>query len=134
MCVVMMSWSRSRDRIVAAAAAEIYARGVTATTLEHIKAAAWHENIWGAGDYGQVVSTSINTESPHTGLSQPSGAGKSVDARSSLAQMLFHGAVGVVLDYKRFSHRWAQGLPNVAYCKTPAQIHRMLMWLAGDEG
>jgi TetR/AcrR family transcriptional regulator, transcriptional repressor for nem operon len=30
----------TRDRIVAAAAAEIYARGVTATTLEHIKAAA----------------------------------------------------------------------------------------------
>jgi TetR/AcrR family transcriptional regulator, transcriptional repressor for nem operon len=30
----------TRDRIVAAAAAEIFARGVTATTLEHIKAAA----------------------------------------------------------------------------------------------
>src|SRR5690242_16936659 len=30
----------TRDRIVAAAAAEIYARGVTATTLEHIKAKA----------------------------------------------------------------------------------------------
>jgi AcrR family transcriptional regulator len=30
----------TRDRIVVAAAAEIYARGVTATTLEHIKAAA----------------------------------------------------------------------------------------------
>lgn len=30
----------TRGRIVAAAAAEIYARGVTATTLEHIKAAA----------------------------------------------------------------------------------------------
>jgi AcrR family transcriptional regulator len=30
----------TRDRIVSAAAAEIFARGVTATTLEHIKAAA----------------------------------------------------------------------------------------------
>lgn len=104
-----------------------------ATVLEHIKAAQWHELLWGVGTYNGIVSTSINTESPHTGLSQPSGAGKSVDARSSLVQMLHHGAIGVVLDYKRFSHRWAQGLPNVAYCKTPMQIHRMLMWLAGDE-
>lgn len=44
-----------------------------ATVLEHIKAAQWHELLWGVGTYNGVVSTSINTESPHTGLSQPSG-------------------------------------------------------------
>ena len=43
-----------------------------ATVLEHIKAAQWHELLWGVGTYNGVVSTSINTESPHTGLSQPS--------------------------------------------------------------
>ena len=103
------------------------------TVLEHIQAAQWHELIWGLGQRNAVVSTSVDTESPHTGLSQPSGAGKSIDARSSLAQMLHHGALGIVLDVKLFSHRWAAGLPSVAYCKTPAQIHNMLMWLAGDE-
>jgi hypothetical protein len=107
--------------------------GVEATILEHIKAAQWHENIWGVGEYAQLVATSIDTESPHTGLSQPSGAGKSIDGRSSLAQMLHHGAIGVVLDYKKMSQKWAEGLPNVAYCKTPAQIHKMLMWLAGGD-
>ena len=103
------------------------------TVLEHIRANQWHELLWGLGQRDAIVQTSINTESPHTGLSQPSGAGKSIDARSSLAQLLFHGALGIVLDVKLFSHRWAYGLPNVAYCKTPAQIHNMLMWLAGDE-
>ena len=103
------------------------------TVLEHIKANEWHELLWGVGQRDAIVQTSINTESPHTGLSQPSGAGKSIDARSSLAQLLHHGALGIVLDVKLFSHRWAYGLPNVAYCKTPAQIHNMLMWLAGDE-
>ncbi len=110
------------------------------TVLEHIKAAAWHEIAWGVTSYDQMVITSIDTDSPHTGLSMKTGGGKSSTARNLLAQMLYHGAVGVVLDYKLFSHNWVlrnekgdyDPLPNVAYAKTPAQIHRMLLWLEAE--
>ena len=107
------------------------------TILEHIQAAAWHEIIWGVTSHGLLVVTSVDTDSPHTGLSMKSGGGKTATARSMLAQMLFHGAIGVVLDYKMFSHNWVlrnergeyDPLPNCAYAKTPAQIHELLLWL-----
>lgn len=115
--------------------------GTTALTLEqHIRAALWHQIVWGVTSHDQVVITSIDTDSPHTGLSMKSGGGKTVTARSMLAQMLYHGALGVVLDYKLFSHNWVlrnedgeyDPLPNCAYAKTPAQMHAMLVWLEAE--
>jgi hypothetical protein len=115
--------------------------GATALTIEeHIRAAKWHQLVWGVTSHDQVVITSIDTDSPHTGLSMKTGGGKSATARNLMAQMLFHGALGVVLDYKLFSHNWVlrnehgdyDPLPNVAYAKTPAQMHAMLLWLEGE--
>jgi hypothetical protein len=39
----------------------------------------------------------------------------------------------MVLDYKLVSHMWADGLPNVCYARTPAEIHEALLWLGWDE-
>ena len=68
-------------------------------------------------------------EAPFTGLSMGTGKGKSETSGSGLAQMCFHGALGVVLDVKMFSHQWAKGLPNVAYARTAAEVTLMLLWL-----
>ena len=63
----------------------------------------------------------------------PSGDGKSVCAELLAAQMLFHGAVCLILDYKVFSHPWALfTMPNVSYAGTPEQIHLTLLWLKDE--
>jgi hypothetical protein len=49
-----------------------------------------------------------------------------------LAQALGRGAIGVVLDIKRHSHRWCQDLHNVVYCKDVAHIHDTMV-LVGRE-
>ena len=49
------------------------------------------------------------------------------------AQMLFHGAVCLILDYKVFSHPWALfAMPNVSYAGTTEQIHLTLLWLKDE--
>ena len=61
----------------------------------------------GYGIGGEPVIRSLGKAVPHWGLSMPSGDGKSICAELIAAQMLFHGAVVLILDYKVFSHPWA---------------------------
>jgi hypothetical protein len=96
-----------------------------------IEAAQADEAVWGLGRGSVVVKTSLSADSPHYGLSMGSGAGKSIQARGLLAQSLFHGCVGLILDHKLFSHQWAQGLPNVVIAREPEEIHEALLWLGG---
>lgn len=100
--------------------------------LTYIQAAKPDELVWGLGRHAAVVKSSLSGDSPHLGLSMGSGAGKSVTARAILAQMLYHGAIGLILDYKMISHQWAKGLPNVAIVRRPHEIHAALCWLGGD--
>ena len=97
--------------------------------MADINSAKWHECLWGIAARDARVITSVDVDAPMTGLSMGTGKGKSTVARNALAQFLYHGGLGVVLDYKMFSQRWALDLPNVLYAKTPAQIHATLMWL-----
>lgn len=90
------------------------------------------ELLWGLGKRSAVVSSSLSGDSPHVGLSMGSGAGKSVTARALLAQMLYRGCIGLVLDFKMISHQWAAGLPNVVIARRPAEIHEALIWLGGE--
>jgi hypothetical protein len=90
------------------------------------------EVVWGLGKRRAVVKTSLSGDSPHAGLSMGSGAGKSVTARAFLAQMLYRGCVGMILDYKMISHQWAAGLPNVLIYRRPHEIHDVLLWLGGE--
>jgi hypothetical protein len=91
-----------------------------------------HEIVMGLGKKSQVTTISIDNDSPHVGLSMGSGDGKSTVAKNMLAQLLYHGALGLVLDYKLISHMWARGLPNVSYAGTPAEIEEALVWLARE--
>jgi len=108
------------------------ARVSLADALPFLERAKDDEIVWGPGKNKTVVKTSLSGESPHVGLSMGSGAGKSVTARSLLAQMLHHGAIGLVLDFKKISHHWADGLPNVVIVRSPQEIHDALIWL-GEE-
>ncbi len=88
--------------------------------------------IVGLGRDGQPVILSLSGDSAHLGLTMGSGAGKSVTARFFGAQMLYLGAVVLILDPKRISHMWARGLPNVAYARDDEELHEALLWLQGE--
>jgi hypothetical protein len=90
------------------------------------------ELVWGLGKRAAPVTTSLSGDSPHIGLSMGSGAGKSVTARALLAQMLYRGCIGLILDYKMISHQWAAGLPNVVIARRPHEIHAALRWLGRE--
>lgn len=109
-------------------------RVTLADIMPAIEAARADETVWGLGKRSAPVKTSLSADSPHYGLSMGSGAGKSVQARAMLAQSLFHGCVGLILDHKMISHQWAEGLPNVVIARRPAEIHRALLWLGGWPG
>lgn len=98
--------------------------------LDRIKG---HELIWGPGKNNTLITTSLTLDSPHLGLSMGSGAGKSRTARWLLAQMLYRGALCIVLDVKMVSQHWAAwsgALPNVIIARSAAEIHAILIWLA----
>ena len=90
------------------------------------------EIVAGTGKQGRIVTASLRNDSPHFGISMGSGGGKSNLAAFILLQELIRGAVCLVLDAKWISHPWLIGLPNVAYCRTPAQIHEGLCWLSDE--
>lgn len=108
------------------------ARVSFAQILPEIRKAKPHELITGIGHKGSIVRLSVDQETPHLGISMGTGAGKSTMARLWAAQMLYHGALLIVLDYKLISHMWARGLPNVAYAGTPQEIHDMCEWLVEE--
>jgi hypothetical protein len=97
---------------------------------EAIMGCEWHEVIVGYGVRGELIKVSLKKDVPHWGMSMPTGDGKSVAAELFAAQMAFHGAVILILDYKLFSHPWALfKMPNVHYAGRIEQIHLALLWL-----
>jgi hypothetical protein len=109
-----------------------------ADILEYIEAAAEHEIVFGLGRVprgGKKYEPgiiSVDSDSPHIGLSMGSGDGKSVTARGAACQLAHHGALIVNLDTKFVSQHWAAGLPNVAYARYPEEIHNLALWLWGE--
>jgi len=89
--------------------------------------------VLGRGKGSEGVQVSIARESPHLLINGPTNSGKSVVVRSITAQFLFHGGFAVLMDHKELSHTWADSrdgtLPNIAYCRSDAEIHHMLLWL-----
>ncbi|MEU5900350.1 pRL2-11 [Streptomyces venezuelae] len=81
----------------------------------------------------RVVSVDLDSESPHVLVSAGTGGGKSVILRTIASQLIHNGAHGYILDFKRVSHNWARGVPNVKYCRDIADIHDALVTL-GAEG
>jgi hypothetical protein len=105
-----------------------------AEILAAAEAAAEHEMVLGLTRKGasDPFIVSVDSDSPHLGLSMPTGDGKSVTARLAAAQLAYHGALTVVLDRKLVSHQWAAGLPNVAYARTIEDVHQLALWLAAE--
>jgi hypothetical protein len=89
--------------------------------------------IIGIGAGGHPVSVDLDAESPHILVNASTGGGKSVTLRCIACQMLHHGSLAYILDTKRISHPWANGLPGVTYCRDIADIHDQLIAL-GLEG
>jgi hypothetical protein len=95
-------------------------------------AAAEHEAVLGLGRKDVPFVFSVENQSPHAGLSMSSGDGKSVTTRNVSCQLAHHGSLIACLDPKMMSQHWAAGLPNVAYARTPEEIHALAIWLAGE--
>jgi hypothetical protein len=87
----------------------------------------------GLGGGRAGVAVDLDAESPHVLVSAGTGGGKSVILRTIACQLLHHGALVYVLDFKRISHLWARGVPGATYCRDIAEIHDALLHL-GAEG
>lgn len=104
----------------------------------HADLAEEHEIVLGLGrpdkqfPHGVPFIVSVDNDSPHLGISAGSGDGKSVTGRNTGCQLAHHGALIACLDAKLMSQHWAAGLPNVAYARTPAEIHALAIWLAAE--
>ena len=99
----------------------------------YIEAAKPSQVILGLAAHRKPIDLDLDSEVPMVGVSMTTGDGKSEFAKNMGAQLLYHGAILMVLDYKLVSHMWADGLPNVCYARTPPEIQEALMWLAWDE-
>lgn len=103
-----------------------------ADVLTLLESAPESAPIIGLGSRGKVVSVDLDAEAPHVLVSASTGGGKSVMVRTIVAQLMHNGAHVIFLDLKRHSHRWARGLENVTYCRTPEEIHDALIWAAAE--
>jgi hypothetical protein len=74
----------------------------------------------------------LEADAPHVGFSMATNAGKSVAGRTTLAQNLHRGGLGLVLDRKIVSQAWCDGLPNIRYARTCREIHDALLWVSGE--
>ncbi|WP_058043936.1 helicase HerA domain-containing protein [Streptomyces roseifaciens] len=83
----------------------------------------------GIGSGGRIVSVDLDADSPHILVNASTGGGKSVTLRCIACQMLHHGSLVFVLDTKRNSHPWANGIDGVTYCRDIADIHDQLIEL-----
>jgi len=90
------------------------------------------EPLLGLAARDEPVVVNLDDESPHVAISAGTGAGKSVLLMGMATQELRRGANLLIFDIKRTSHLWAAGLPGVLYCRTPEQIHDVLIAL-GEE-
>lgn len=100
--------------------------------MSQVTAADESAPLIGIGPQGRQVSVDLDAESPHILVSASTGGGKSVITRAMTAQMLHHGGQAVFLDFKRHSHKWARGLPQVNYCREISDIHEALVALGGE--
>lgn len=104
--------------------------------LPAIARCAEDEVVLGRTSGGRLVTVSTSQDSPHFGLSGPSGTGKSVVGKVFICQRLHLGDGAFILDPKKWSHwRWAGGgkLPTdrLVYAYRTEDIHNA--WIAIHE-
>lgn len=96
-----------------------------AEVAEAIEAAPMERPVVGMAVGKEIVTADFDNDSPHLAASGGSGAGKSSLFRLLLSQRIRHGGGLIVLDFKKWSHDWARGLPTdrVIYVHRIADIH-----------
>jgi hypothetical protein len=92
--------------------------------------AAENAPVVGLGIRRKVIALNFDLDAPHILLSMGTGGGKSTFSKMIACQILGNGGFVIFLDKKRVSHMWADGLPNVAYCRELEDIHNALVILA----
>ena len=98
----------------------------------HILSADESFAVFGVDGKGEAVGVDLDDESPHILVNAGTGGGKSVIARTILSQQVRKGSLGVVLDIKRHSHKWAQNNPSIGYAKTLPEIGNALVELGRE--
>jgi len=96
---------------------------------QHLAQAPAHMPTLGLGSRNTPITLDFDSETPHILISVPSGGGKTSAARIIGAHVLHHGGQLLILDYKKISHTWADGLPGVTYARSPEEIHASLLAL-----
>jgi len=105
-----------------------------ADVQEAIAAASMERPVVGVAQGRVVHHADFDNDSPHLAASGGTGAGKSTLFRLLLSQRLRHGSGLVVLDYKKWSHDWARGLPRdrVIYVHRIAEIHETCVAIGAE--
>ncbi len=103
-----------------------------ATAYGHINRASESAPLLGVDGTNESIAVDLDSESPHVLISASVGGGKSVVGRAILAQSVASGAVGVVLDVKRISHKWAYNQSKIGYAKTIPDIGNALVELGRE--
>src|SRR5215475_7092248 len=98
----------------------------------HLTVAEEPRPVLGLGSRGVPVTLDFTSETPHVLVSAPSGGGKTAAARIVAAHVLHHGGQVLILDYKKISHQWADGVPGVTYARTAVEIHDNLLALQAE--
>lgn len=80
----------------------------------------------------EAVSISLKEDSPHIALSAGSGAGKSEELKTIIAQAMHWGWSILLLDWKGESQEWAEGLPGVRYIREIEALHDTMVQI-GEE-
>lgn len=130
-----VQWERSGNRphVVFFPAARPPVKLEWSDVEKYIREASPTAPFVGIAKNGKPIYADLEADSPHWLIAAGSGGGKSILTRLLAAQGLSRGANCEIFDYKRQSHRWAQGLPGVTYHKTIAEMHDALVRL-GAEG
>ena len=98
----------------------------------HLHAATESRPVLGLGSRGAPITLDFAGETPHILISAPSGGGKTAAARILAVHVLHHGGQVLILDYKKISHQWADGVPGVTYARTAQEIHDALLALQAE--
>jgi len=112
-----------------------------ADLLDEMRKCKEHELLAGVGKGEELVTASLDTDSPHVAIAAGTGGTKSNIGGWLLLQVLLRGGIGLVLDAKRrLSYPWILKdmdrnlvqLPNVAYAWTTEQLHDGMCWLSEE--
>lgn len=129
------NWSRAGSEVtVDISGTPLPPREVTLDSLrEAIEAAPASRPVVGMSADGAVYAD-LENDSPHVAMSGAAGTGKTTLLRFLLAQRMAHGVGVIIVDAKRWSHRWLHNLPDdrVRYAYRIADIHATLV-AVGEE-